>query len=304
MEGSQKISQISFLTTEDRNQGIIKILQSIELPSFDGKSVFIKPNLNSADPFPGSTHMDTLRTLILEVKKRGAKRIIVGDRSGMGNSREVMKNLGIFFMADELDFDVMVFDELSKEEWKIIRPPDGHWKKGFAIPKIISEVDCIIQTCCLKTHRFGGHFTLSLKNSVGLVAKKIPGDNHNYMHELHLSIHQRKMIAEINSSYTPDLVLLDGMEAFVKGGPAKGKLVSPKIFLAGKDRVAIDALGVALLRKFGTTAKVRKGPIFELEQIARATELGLGASSPNQIKILTFDEESRLLSKELMNQLI
>ena len=49
----------------------------------------------------------------------------------------------------------------------------------------------VVQTCCLKTHRYGGHFTLSLKNSVGLVAKRVPGDAYDFMRELHNSPHQR-----------------------------------------------------------------------------------------------------------------
>ncbi|MCG2753467.1 MAG: DUF362 domain-containing protein [Desulfobacteraceae bacterium] len=45
----------------------------------------------------------------------------------------------------------------------------------------------------------------------------------NYMQELHTSPHQRKMIAEINAPFSPDLIILDGIEAFVDGGPAEGK---------------------------------------------------------------------------------
>ena len=47
--------------------------------------------------------------------------------------------------------------------------------------------------------------------------------------------------------------------------------------MAGTDRVAIDAVGVAILRHFGTTAEVSRGSVFEQEQIARALALGLGA---------------------------
>ncbi|GAH80826.1 unnamed protein product, partial [marine sediment metagenome] len=38
--------------------------------------------------------------------------------------------------------------------------------------KIYDEAECIIETCCLKTHMYGGKFTISLKNAVGLVNKK------------------------------------------------------------------------------------------------------------------------------------
>ena len=94
---------------------------------------------------------------------------------------------------------------------------------GFHIAKVFLDADKIVNTCCLKTHRFGGHFTLSLKNSVGLVAKRLPGGMYDYMWELHGSPFQRQMIAEINNHYNADLVVMDGMEAFITGGPEQGK---------------------------------------------------------------------------------
>ena len=108
-----------------------------------------------------------------------------------------------------------------------------------------------MQTCCLKTHRYGEHNTLSLKNSVGMVAKRVPQDEHDYMRELHNSPHQRRMIAEINAAYTPALVVLDGVEAFISGGPDQGERVSLEVIFAGTDRIAIGAVGVALLRDYG-----------------------------------------------------
>lgn len=196
-----------------------------------------------------------------------------------------------------------MFDDLPAEEWEYVLPQDSHWKKGFAIPKILRRVDSIVQTCCLKTHKFGGHFTISLKNSVGFAAKKVPGDRHDYMFELHTSRHQRRMIAEINTSYVPDLIVLDAVTAFISGGPAKGKLVAPNVIVAGTDRIAIDAIGVAILRMYTTTKKVSKGPIFEQAQIARAVEFGLGINSPDEIEFITVDQVSSEFSNELRQSL-
>ena len=123
-----------------------------------------------------------------------ARAITVADRSGMGNTRRVMETLGVFEMASELDFDTVIFDELQGSAWEMVQPYESYWQQGFPFPTCCLEADTIVQTCCLKTHRYGGHFTLSLKNSVGKVAKHRPGDNHNYMTELHGSSHQRHMI--------------------------------------------------------------------------------------------------------------
>jgi len=64
------------------------------------------------------------------------------------------------------------------------------------------------------------------------------------------------------------------------------------VILAGTDRIAIDAVGVAILRSVGTTPEVSRGPIFQLEQIARAGELGVGVKSPEQIELVTADAPS------------
>jgi uncharacterized protein (DUF362 family) len=92
------------------------------------------------------------------------------------------------------------------------------------------------------------------------------------------------MIAEINTAYAPALIVLDGLEAFISGGPDTGERVSPGVILAGTDRIAIDAAGVALLRYFGCRTEAGQGKIFEQEQIARAVDLGLGVDSPEKIQ--------------------
>jgi hypothetical protein len=50
------------------------------------------------------------------------------------------------------------------------------------------------------------------------------------MSELHQSPHQRKLIAEINAPFKPDFVVLDGIDAFVDGGPATGKRAQGNVF--------------------------------------------------------------------------
>lgn len=287
------MAQVAFVKTSDRAEGVRRALELLDYRASEGQSIFLKPNFNSADPAPGSTHNDALRELVVQLRSRGAGRILVGDRSGMASTSMVMRRKEIFRMADEMGFEAVVFDELKADDW-IPFPSDGtHWSRGFAVAKPVLEADGIVQTCCLKTHRFGGHFTLSLKNSVGLVAKSVPGDGYNYMNELHSSVYQLRMIAEINAAYRPDLVVLDGVKAFVSGGPDQGKLVETQVILAGSDRVAVDAVGVALLRYYGTTPEVEAGRIFEQEQIARAVELGLGVSGPEEIELITEDPESR-----------
>ena len=66
-----------------------------------GNRVLFKPNFNSADEAPGSTHADVLREMVIKLTDMGAQSITMADRSGMGNTRAVMKQKGVFDLADE-----------------------------------------------------------------------------------------------------------------------------------------------------------------------------------------------------------
>jgi uncharacterized protein (DUF362 family) len=294
-------AEIFMIRTKNREDGIRKLLSRFDLMEFKGKKVALKANYNSADPFPASTHLDTLRALVNGLKEAGAEEITLAERSGMGDTRAVLEQRGVTKLATELGFEVQVLDELAEEGWVRLKPKGSHshWRRGFLLAKIFHEADKVVQTCCLKTHRFGGHFTLSLKNSVGLVAKYDPQDRYDYMTELHFSENQRLMIAEINQTYENHLVIMDATKAFVRGGPESGDLVSPDIMLAGEDRVAMDAVGVAILRLFGTTPEVSGGRIFQQEQIARAVGLGIGVRSAKDIQLISLDAESEKFTQKI-----
>ncbi len=76
------------------------------------------------------------------------------------------------------------------------------------------------------------------------------------------------------------------------------------MILAGTDRIAIDAVGLALLRYHGCRTEAGKGKIFEQEQIARAVELGLGVDRPEKIELLTGDPDSAGYSDKIKEILL
>ncbi len=288
---SESAAKVFLLKTDDRVYGIRKLLNEFPMDEFRGKDVVLKANFNSADPFPASTHPRTLETLVEVLKSVNPGKITLAERSGMGVTRSVLEECGVLQLGKKLSIDIIVNDELARAEWEKVNPEDAHWLKGFYIPKCFVKADKVVQTCCLKTHRFGGHFTLSLKNSVGIVARRVPGELHDYMSELHSSPFQRQMIAEINKHYKVDLVVMDGIRAFVSGGPESGEVADPNLLLASADRVAIDAVGVAILRTYGAVGKVSKGRVFDLDQIRHAADLGVGVSSATKIKLIPLNDE-------------
>lgn len=293
-------SRVVLIRTEDRVTGTRQALELLQPEGMTGQTIFIKPNYNTADPAPASTDTELLKALIEEFQAARAGQITIGDRSGMAETRTAMTQKGVFELSDRYGVKTVVLDELAAEDWQSFPAAGTHWPQGFAFARPILQAGAIVNTCCLKTHRFGGHVTLSLKNSVGMVAKYVPGQSHNYMNDLHTSPQQRLMIAEINRVYQPALVLLDGVEAFVNGGPEAGKTVKAGVILAGTDRVAIDVVGTAILRSLGTTSAVSAGSIWQQDQIRRAVELGLGASHPDQIEIVTADAAGRAMADQLL----
>lgn len=293
------IGEVFIVKTSSREFGVNQLLENFDLESFEGENVAIKANFNSADPFPATTHPETLELLINHLKAGKPGKIVLGERSGMGETHEVLSKMKVLDLAKKLGFEVVVLDDEDHDSWKKIEKNGNHWLNGFYISKLFTDADRVVQTCCVKAHRFGGNFTMSLKNSVGMVAKKVPGEMYNYMGELHISPYQRQMIAEINQYYDVDLILMDGMKAFINKGPETGKTVEPNIMLASKDRVAIDAVGASILRHYKTTRAISGGKIFELEQIKRAAELGVGVKKVEDIKIIGLNHEAEAVAGEL-----
>jgi uncharacterized protein (DUF362 family) len=295
-----KKSRVILVQTSDRAEGVKRCLEILKVNPAKGKSVLIKPNFNTSDETPGSTHVDTLRAILGWAKEHGAKSLAIGDRSGPEPTEEVLNKKKIPDLAARFDAKVINFDELGPDGYVKVSVPGSHWKDGFLQARPVVETECVISTCCLKTHQFGGVFTMSLKNSVGTVPRK----GYGFMRELHSSPDQRRMIAEINYGYKPALIILDGLEVFVDGGPMTGPRKTASVFLAGTDRVAVDAVGLAILKDLGSNEAIMKTPIFAQEQIARAVELGLGASSAADIVIETGDKASESYADKLRKILL
>lgn len=285
-------SRVALVRATDRKRGVADVLKLLNPSGVAGKRVVVKPNFNTADATPGSTHNDTLGQLVTELYERGARSVTVGESSGPPATRGVMETKGVFDLARDLRFDVVNFEELPDADWAPFPASASHWPEGFHLPRLVANAEYLVSTCCLKTHGSGGVFTMSLKLAVGLTPKPV-------RRTMHRSPDMRRMIAELNTGYQPQLIVLDGVDAFTDGGPSRGELKAGNVMIAGHDRVAVDAVGVAMLKRLGSNQAIMGRRVFEQEQIARAVELGLGASGPDAIEIVASDEPGRTLADEL-----
>lgn len=281
----RKTAKVGVIKSDDRRDAVRRGFDLADIPNFSGKKVLIKPNFNTADPAPGSTHNDTLEEIIDRLWAEGAEEVIIGERSGPPDTEEVMREKGIFELAEERDVEVINFDQLNDDELIHFNRDELTWQNGFHVPRILQEVDHIIAAGCLKTHQYGGQFTMALKLAVGI----IPREGTDYMGELHGSDDMRDLIAEISLAYDPDLYFIDGVEAFTAGGPGTGERSQSDVTLVSDDPVAVDAAGVAVLKNLGTKEVIMNTPTFELEQIARAVEIELGISGPDDIDLVSDD---------------
>jgi uncharacterized protein (DUF362 family) len=233
----------------------------------EGEVVLIKPNYNTADPFPASTSLDFLRTVIRAVYDQGAKAVIVGESSTYSlNTRETLEKAGVIDLCKREKAKVYVFEE---REWVKKNLTSTKYLNSVTIPKVLDRVDKTIILPCLKTHRYA-RFTASLKLAVGFMKTR-----------QRMPLHFRKLeekIAELNKVYQPDLILMDGRKVFVTLGPEKGRVENSNLILAGTDRIAVDVEGVKILKSFRAKNKLDM-PVWDLPQIKTAVDLNLGAGS-------------------------
>jgi uncharacterized protein (DUF362 family) len=283
---------VAVIRTPDRRDGVRRAIALLDPSGMAGRDVVLKPNFNSADGGPAGTHDDTLTQLVIELQERDAASITLGESSGPAGTEAVLEAKGTRDLAADLGFGVSNFDELPESDWVHFRPQGTHWPDGFHLPRMVSEAEYMVSTCCLKTHQYGGVFTMSMKLSVGLTPRAI-------RRPMHRSPHMRRMIAELNQGYRPQLIVMDGVEVFTDGGPSSGTLRQGNTMVAGTDRVAVDAVGLAVLKELGSNDAIMGTPIFSQEQMARAVEVGLGVQGPDEIQLVSDSEEGTDYARKL-----
>lgn len=229
-----------------------------------GDRVLLKPNFNTADPYPASSDPKFIQAVVESILASGASRVIIADRSTMAaKTKQVLRQLGIYDLEKvSPKIKVMSFDE---GKWVKKKVPGGKFLKTVSVPEILESVDKVIFLACLKTHCIA-KFTGSLKLAIGLMK---PSER--------IALHCRnteQKIAEMCAVVRPDLVLLDARKIFITQGPMKGEVREPKLLLAGTDRLALDIEGVKIIQSFPGNA-LAGIQLDDLGQIKRARELNI-----------------------------
>lgn len=237
-----------------------------------GKSVLIKPNYNSGDPPPATSDPKFIAVLVKLLKEAGASEVFVGESSMfLLSTKRILSKTGLKDAVEVEGGKVTYFGEMG---WKDIEVNDEHLKE-IKLPKELFEVDNVVYSCCLKTHRFAD-YSISLKLGMGFV---YPWSRVGW----HI-IGREEKIAELNKVLNPSLILLDARKAFIRGGPFKGEVVQPNLILASNDRVAIDVEGIKIIQQYPDNS-LENDP-WEYVQIRRSVELGIGSKSEKDYKLI------------------
>ncbi len=236
--------------------------------------VLLKPNFNTADPFPGSTAIDFLQAVIELFKEANPKELIVGEScTYFLNTEKVCHDKGAPPIMEKFN---VTWHNFENGDWIKVDIPSGKYFKSIKIPKIIQEVDKIITLPCLKTH-FLAAYTGALKINIGMLKPSQRG-------RLHLN-HLQERVAEVASVLKPNLIIMDGRKCFTEGGPDKGKVEEPGILLAGNDMVALDIEGLKILQSYTANNKLGTDP-WALPQIKQAVKLNIGSQSTKDYQII------------------
>ena len=130
------------------------------------------------------------------------------------------------------------------------------------------KVDFIVNLPVIKTHR-SASYSICLKNFVGCTHVR----QRPYVID---SSRWEEVVAELNLAYQPDLNIADGTVSMIAGGPWEGTPSETSLIIAGTNRVAVDAVGLGVIKAFGQWAMVDQKEVWEQKQIQRAIELGIG----------------------------
>jgi len=252
----------------------VELIGGFEEVIEDGDTVTIKPNFNTADPYPASSDPEFIRALGELLLEAGAKKIRIIDSSTLRvSTREVAKKIGFNEVADALDAELIFLDE---NEWVTVDFPRGKFLKKGSIGKPLLDLGKLVLAPCLKTHRLA-RFTASMKLFVGWI-------KHSERIRMHARRLEKKAV-DLASYFQPSLIVMDARKCFVTGGPMSGQLECSGFILASGDMVSIDVEGVRILQSYGTKNRLDRN-VWELPQIAHAVEIGIGAKSDAEIELV------------------
>lgn len=251
----------------------VKLLGGFEQVISSGDRVVVKPNFNSAHPFPATSDPEFVKVVVSLLYDSGASEVAIVESTGFPwpSTRAIFEKTGMVEAAEECGAKLKPLDD---GEWVEVDIGGPRLKRAWMARDVL-DGSKLVWLPCMKTHRWA-RFSLSLKLAVGLMRHR------ERVTCLHMGGLEEK-IAELNLAVRPDIVIMDARRCMVTGGPNRGVVREPSLILASGDRVAIDVEALKILQSYGERNRLNRPP-WELPQIRHAVELGLGVEGEDEIK--------------------
>lgn len=258
----------------------VNLIGGISRLGIKGTRTLVKPNVVWGEPPPATTDPRVVKAVASLAKAQGPASLAVGDMSAVVSlpTRRHLEKTGIAEAAREVGAEVLAFDE---GEWVEVHPPQVEHAKAVYVAKAAYEAERLISVPVIKTHR-SASFSCALKNTVGCVH----GKNKPWAYGRD---GWEPAVAELNMAVRPHLFLVDGLQSMVHGGPWSGEAVATRVILASGDPIATDVVALGIIRAFGRWEMVTSKGVWEQRQIRRAIALGLGATGPDQVELVSED---------------
>lgn len=225
--------------------------------------VLIKPNyILPRLPSTGITTDPLVVEGVIEfVRACGAESITIGE----GGNPETDRAFDITGLRDMATRHNVPLINLNKDEGVEVEIPSGKALRKVAVARTVLESTCIVNVPKLKIHHMA-QVTLSIKNLMGTIV----GDRGAVMH---IKIDEK--LVDLASLIRPKLNVIDGIVGS-EMDETRGRPVPIGVIIAGRDMVATDAVGSAVM---GLNPKT-------VRHIRLAAERGLGVGELKEIEVL------------------
>ena len=223
-----------------------------------GDPVFIKPVLNSGNPYPCTTSPVALEAMIGLLKEKGAGRIIVGDMSGIehvrpfrarpsGSTHDLMHTSGMAAAVLAAGGELYAFEDGGWDGFYEEQPTSGsNWRGALTMPRILQEVGHIILMPRCGRHLLAGA-SLGLKAAVGYWRRDTRLEYHRDAATLHEKTAEGNTVPTLLAKQR--LVLTAADRVLTTFGPDGGRVCQPEtgLVIASESVVAHDMVSLAWL---------------------------------------------------------
>ena len=208
-----------------------------------GLKVVIKPNLVMAKSpdFPVTTHPLVVKAVVCYLREHGVTDITLAESSGGLYNAEHMKNLYRVCGMSSLEPDIRMNMDFTA---RTVPTRDGFKNHSFHLITPIVEADYVINICKLKTHSMTG-YSGGIKNLFGT----IPGLEKPQLHYRWPDIGDfSNMLVELAQTVSPQLTIIDAVDAMEGNGPTGGTSHPLKMILAARDFYTQDYFAAGLMK--------------------------------------------------------